>query len=95
MVLQTPIELVKFVPGSDSDTCHAENQDISIKEEDVTDMQEVEQPLQVTSPSIKAEQEVRPCIQCLTNFSDIHFAYFLTHLCLSIHMKQELSCDWI
>jgi hypothetical protein len=36
MVLQTPIELVKVVPGSNSDTCHAENQDIIIKEEDIT-----------------------------------------------------------
>jgi hypothetical protein len=62
MVLQTPIELVKFVPGSDSDTCHAENQDVSIKEEDVTDIQEDEEHLLTASPVIKAEQEVCPCI---------------------------------
>jgi hypothetical protein len=73
------MELLSVVPGSDSETCHDGNQDIIVKD-DVTDMQEVEQPLQVTSPLIQAEQEVRPCIQCLTNFSDIQIAYFLTHL---------------
>jgi hypothetical protein len=62
MVLQTRIELVKVVPGSDSDTCHAENQDISIKEEDNTDIQEDEDHLLTASPVIEAEQEVRPCI---------------------------------
>jgi hypothetical protein len=80
LVLQNYMELLNVVPGSDSETCHDGNQDVSVKVEDVTDMQEVEQPLQVTSPLIKAEQEVRPCIQCVTNFSDIQIAYFLTHL---------------
>jgi hypothetical protein len=89
------MDLLNVGPGSDSETCHVGNQDISVKVEDVTDIQEVEQPLQVISPLIKIEQEVRPCIECLTNFSDIEIAYFLTHLCLSIHMKQEPSCDWI
>jgi hypothetical protein len=70
-VLQNYMELLNFVPGSDSKMCHDGNQDISVKVECVTDMQEVEQPLQVTSRLIKAEQEVCPCIQCLTNFSDI------------------------
>jgi hypothetical protein len=88
------MELLSVVPGSDSETCHDGNQDVSVKVEDVTDMQEVEQPLQVTSPLIKAEH-VRFRVQCLTNFSDIQIAYFFTHLCLSIHMKQEPSCDWI
>jgi hypothetical protein len=61
MVLQTPIELMKVVPDSDSDTCHAENQGVSIKEEDVTHIQE-DEDLLIASPAIKAEQEVRPCI---------------------------------
>jgi hypothetical protein len=95
LVSQNYMELLNVVPASDSETCHDGNQDVSVKVEDVTDIQEVEQPLQVTSPSIKSEQEVRPCIRCLTNFSDIQIAYFLTHLCLWIHLKQEPSCDWI
>jgi hypothetical protein len=61
MVLQTPIELVKIVPGSNSDT-YAENQGVSVKEEDVTDIEEDEDHLLIASPVIKAEQEVRPCI---------------------------------
>jgi hypothetical protein len=89
------MELLNVIPGSDSETCHHGDQDVSVKVEDVTDIQEVDQPLQVTSPLIKAEQEVRFRVQCLTNFSDIQIAYFLTHLCLSIHMKQNPSCDWI
>jgi hypothetical protein len=42
--------------------CHAENQDVSIKEEDVTDIEEDEDHLLIVSPITKTEQEVRPCI---------------------------------
>jgi hypothetical protein len=66
LVLQFCMELVKVVTGSYSETCHDGNQ-IGIKDEDVTDIQEDEDPLLITSPVIKSEQEVRPCIQCLTN----------------------------
>jgi hypothetical protein len=57
------MELVNVVPGSDSGTCNDGSQVISIKDEDVTDFQEDEDPLLITSPVIKAEQEVHPCIQ--------------------------------
>jgi hypothetical protein len=63
VVLQFCMELVKVVPASDSKTCHDGNQDISIKDEDVTEIQEDEDPLLITSPVIKSEQEVRPCVQ--------------------------------
>jgi hypothetical protein len=83
MVLQTPIELVKVVPGSNSDTCHAENKDVSIKEED-------EAHLLTASPVIKAEQEVCPCMLCSASFVDMQIACFATYLSLSFHMKHDL-----
>jgi hypothetical protein len=83
------MELLQVTPGSDSVTCHDGNQVISIKVEGVTDIQEDEQP-----PLMKSEQEVCPCIQCLTDFTDLQIAYFLTHICLSIHMKKDDSGDW-
>jgi hypothetical protein len=76
LVLHFCMELVKVVPCSDRETRHDGNQ-ISIKNEDVTDIQEDEDPLLITSPLIKSEQEVRPCIQCLTNFSDLKLPIFL------------------
>jgi hypothetical protein len=95
MVLQTPIELVKVVPGSDSDTCHAGNQGVSVKEEDVTDIQEDEDDLLIASPAIKAEQEVRFCIYCSASFLDMQIACFVTYLSLSFHMKQVPSGELI
>jgi hypothetical protein len=88
------MKLLKVVPGSDSETCHDGNQ-ISINDEDVTDIQEDEDPLLITSPVIKSEEEVFPCVQRSANFVDMQIVCFLTYLCLSIHMKQDLSGDWI
>jgi hypothetical protein len=88
------MELVKVVPGSDSETCHDGNQ-ISIKDEDVTDIEEDENPLLISSPVIKSEEEVSPCLQHLKNVLDMQIACFLTCLCLSIHMKQDPYGDWI
>jgi hypothetical protein len=88
------MELVKVVPGSDCETSHDGNQ-ISIKYEDVTDIQEDEDPLLITSPVIKSEEEVWSCVQRSANFVDTQIACFLTHLCLSIHMKQDPSGGWI
>jgi hypothetical protein len=58
LVLQNCLELVKVVPGSDSETCCDGNWDVIIKDEDVTDVQEDEDPLLITSPLMKAEQSV-------------------------------------
>jgi hypothetical protein len=88
------MELVKVVPSSDSETCHDGNQ-ISIKYEDVTDIQEDEDPLLITSPVIKSEEDVCPSVQGSANFVYTQIACFLTYLYLSIHMKQDPSGGWI
>jgi hypothetical protein len=61
VVLQNCMDFMKVEPGSDSETCHDGNQVIDMKAEDVTDMQE-DDPVLMTSPVIKAEQEVCLCI---------------------------------
>jgi hypothetical protein len=62
VVLQNCIDLQKVIPDSYSETCltspHDGSQVINIKVEDVTDIQDEEDPLQVTFPEIKAEHEV-------------------------------------
>jgi hypothetical protein len=64
VVLQNCMDLVKVVPGSDSETCHDGNQVIDIKAEDVTDIEVDDHPVLLTCPVIKAEQEVCLCILC-------------------------------
>jgi hypothetical protein len=98
LVLQFCMELVKVVPGSNRETCHDGN-DISIKDEDVTDIEEDEDPLLITSPLIKSEQEV--CMPLCTAF--VKFCLYancmFSDLSLSVHppmhVKQDPSVDWI
>jgi hypothetical protein len=62
MVLQNCIDFLKIEPDSISETCpmssHDGNQITDIKVEEASDTQEVEDPLLVTLPEIKAEHEV-------------------------------------
>jgi hypothetical protein len=64
LVSQNCMGFMKVEPGSDSDSCHDGNQVIDTKAEDVTDVQEDEDPMLITFPVIKAEQEVCLCIHC-------------------------------
>jgi hypothetical protein len=60
MVLQNSTDLLKVEPGSSSETCptsHDGTQDIDIKVE-VADTEEVEDPLLIALPEIKAKHEV-------------------------------------
>jgi len=58
------VDLLKAVPGSDTEMCYTGNEVIDIKAEDVTDIQEDEHPVLIACPVIKTEQVVRLCIQC-------------------------------
>jgi hypothetical protein len=95
VVLQNCINLPKVVPSSYSETSltssHDDNQVIDIKAEDVTDIQEEEEedPLLITSPVIKAENEV----SCMSVYIVRHFSeiYIIT-CCLShLHLSFCLS----
>jgi hypothetical protein len=80
------MDFLKVEPDSD-ETCHDGNQVMDIKDEDVTDMQENEDPVLMTLPVQKAEQEVCLWLRyCL--FSSLS-------VCLSIHMKQLPYGEWI
>jgi hypothetical protein len=58
------MDFMKVEPGSDSETCQDGNQVIDTKAEDMADMQEDEDPMLITFPVIKAEQEVCLSIHC-------------------------------
>ncbi|XP_021918763.1 zinc finger protein 436-like isoform X2 [Zootermopsis nevadensis] len=56
-VLQNCMDSVKDEPHSDSETCRDGNQVISVKAEDVSDMEIEEHYVAITFPVIKDEQE--------------------------------------
>jgi hypothetical protein len=58
------MDLLKALPGSDTETCYDGNEVIDIKAEDVTDIQEDEHAVLIACSVTKTEQEVRLCIQC-------------------------------
>jgi hypothetical protein len=64
VVLQNSMDLLKDVPGSDTEMCYDGNQVTDVKAEDVTDIQEDEHPVLVACPVIKTEQVVCLYIQC-------------------------------
>jgi hypothetical protein len=79
VVLQNSVDLLKAVPGSDTEMYYTGNEVIDIKAEDVTDIQEDEHPVLIACPVIKTEQVVRlyihrhitqiPYTNCLLSFS--------------------------
>jgi hypothetical protein len=89
------MNFLKVEPGSDSETCHVGNQVIDIKIEEVTDIKVEVDPVLITFPVIKAEDEV----SCTSAYSVNHISQICTtSYCLSchhlfvIHMKQ-LHCN--
>jgi hypothetical protein len=65
VAFQNCFNLLELVPGSYSETCYNGNQVINIKVEEVTDIQEEENPVPETFPAIKAEHEVSCKSVCL------------------------------
>jgi hypothetical protein len=74
MVLQNCMDFLKVEPGLSDESCpvssHDGNQIIDIKVE-VSDTQEIEDPLLITSPEIKAEYEVS-CISTCPSLGAFH-----------------------
>jgi hypothetical protein len=65
VVLQNGINLSNVAPGLHNETYHAGVEFINVKVEEMTDVEEEESPLSVTSPVIKAENEVSFfCVLC-------------------------------
>jgi hypothetical protein len=67
MVLQNCMDFLKGEPDSSSRTCitsHNGNRVIDVKVEEVSDTQEVEDPLLITLPGIKSEREVSCAYVC-------------------------------
>jgi hypothetical protein len=94
MVLQISTDFLKVEPGSDSETCPASSQDgnqiTGIKVEEASDTQEVEDPLLITLPEIKAEHEVSgmsacPLLGTFHRYPEL-CVVFLMSFCLSVHM---------
>jgi hypothetical protein len=103
MVLQNCMDFLKIEPGSISETCPTSsydgNQIIDIKVEEASDTQEVEDPLLITLPEIKAEHEVS-CVSVCLLLGTFHrypelCIVFLIFLCLYVNMKHHQSGEWI
>jgi hypothetical protein len=90
MVLQNCMDFLKIELGSMSETCpassHDGNQIADIKVEEASDTQEVEDPLLITVPEIKAEPEVSCASVCVVwHISQIsRIVYCLHDLPLSV-----------
>jgi hypothetical protein len=81
--------------GSDSEACDNGNQVIEIKAEDVIDTEVDEDCVLIPCPVKEAEQQVCLCIHCCTHFINTQTHCCLSYLCLSIHMKQFRTGEWI
>jgi hypothetical protein len=92
VVLQNCMDLLKVEPGSDSETCHDGNQVIDIKVEEVTDIQEEEDPLRRTFTVIKTEHEVSCISVYIVIFISQIFGsdYSLCHQAQSVHVKHVI-----
>jgi hypothetical protein len=73
VVLQNCMDSLKVECGSDSETCHDGNQVIDIKVEEITGIQAEDDPVLITFPVIKAEDEVSCLSICnfLAHFTSI------------------------
>jgi hypothetical protein len=60
VVLQNCMDFLGFASGEDSETC-LQSQTIDMKVEEAAGIQDEELPVLITSPVIKAEQEVCLC----------------------------------
>jgi hypothetical protein len=93
------MDSLKVEPGSDSEICHDGNQVIDIKIEEVTGIQEEEDPVLRTFPGIKVEREVSRMSVCTLLGSFLRYLQlpfvFLISICLSIHITHHLSSEWI
>jgi hypothetical protein len=65
VILQNCISLLEVVPGSCSETYYGRNQVISIKVEEVADLQEEKAAVPIPLPVIKAEHEVSCICVCI------------------------------
>jgi hypothetical protein len=90
VVLQNCADVLDAESGSRNWTCpasHDENQDIDVKVEVVTNIQEEEDPLLITIPVTRAENEVRldgsVCsLQTCTTYSELPVVLVFPPVCL-------------
>jgi hypothetical protein len=70
LVLQACVDSQKYVPGSYIETCQASydaDHSINMKDEGVSDVEEEEDPLQISLPGTEAEHAVSCFITLLTD----------------------------
>jgi hypothetical protein len=99
MVLQSCMDFLKVDPGSVSETCpassHDENQITDVKVEVASDSQDVQDPLLMTLPEIKAEHWGSCMSVCLLLGTFHRYPklcnVFLISICQFAHMKHLQS----
>jgi hypothetical protein len=99
MVLQNCKDFLKGEPDSSSETCittHDGNQVIDVKVEEVSDTQEVEDPLLTTLPEIKSEREVSFVYVCPNETCAIYgmdfeeFFRTCVEVCILLHISYAV-----
>jgi hypothetical protein len=95
------MDVLKFVPGSYTEmypaSSHDGNQVLNIKDE-VTDIQEEEDPLLITFPGTMVEHKVSCMYVCplLAHLTNIHNSYCFSNLHLPVCPHEQLHSDkWI
>jgi hypothetical protein len=90
VILQDNMDLLDVTPGSCSEandtSSHAGNEIVTIKVEDVPDIQEEEDPLLITFPVVKEEHEVSD--MSVSTF--IHIENFILSLITSISLPYKI-----
>jgi hypothetical protein len=97
VILQDSMDLLEVAPGACSEiydtSSHDGNEIVSIKVEDVPDMQEEEDPLLITFPVVKDEHEVSH-ISVTTSYI-LRFSYYLLSPPSVCHIKLFYSDERI
>jgi hypothetical protein len=86
VALENCVDVMEFVPGSCTETCHDRNQVMSMEVEDLTDVEE-EKSVPMTLPVRKSEHEV----SCICVYIIIHMCQISSIACCF----SDLRCgEW-
>jgi hypothetical protein len=85
VVLQNCINLPNDAPGSHSETCCAGVEFINVKVEEMTDIEDDESPVSISSPAIKGEHEV----SCVCAYFVIHTSQISSIICCLSHLHSH------
>jgi hypothetical protein len=95
MILQISRDILKVEPGLYRETCVSSSHDgyeaTDVKVEQISYIEEDENPVPIMFPAVKAEREVSLCwcVHCWAHFTDIQNCFFVLIIstCLALYIK--------